>query len=98
MKSWMKPKWKHTCAKCEYLGSMFIGSEFADWYLCNGLDPSVIARFSDEGSHYWSSMPSIVENDRFLTARNSADEHGFAHMNILARFMLAQRNKEGETK
>lgn len=97
MKRWMKPKWKHDCAKCEYLGSMFIGSEFADWYVCDdGLSPSIIARFSNLRPEYWSSMPSIVENDKFLTSRTLDDEHVFSHMHILARFMLAQRNKEGE--
>jgi len=91
MKSWMKPKWKHTCKKCEYLGSMFLHNKFADWYLCNGLDPSVVARFSDDGADYWSSSPSMVEQDRFLTSRNASDEHGFSEMQILARFMLTQR-------
>ena len=57
----MKPKYKHDCTDCRYLGSMFMpGSPaVADWYKC-GSDPTVIARFGDDGPNYWSMPVDMV--------------------------------------
>ena len=90
----MKPKWEHDCPKCRYLGSMFMAHDIADWYECEGVDRSVVARYGNEGPNYWSMPKPMVEDDRYLTAyRPSDDTKGFAHMQVLARFMLKQRSK-----
>lgn len=91
----MKPKWIHDCPRCKYLGSMFMPQGVTDWYECEGFDKSVVARHGDDGWEYWSMTKSIVEDDRYLTARRASDDtKGFAHMQVLARFML----KQGELK
>ena len=94
MRKHMKPKWQHTCKKCAFLGSMFMNDGVTDWYLCNGDDPSVVARYGHKAPEYWSYMPSMVTNDKYLVAKGVDDSHGFSSMQILAQFML----KQGESK
>lgn len=74
----MKPKWQHDCTSCKYLGSIDQHRGHADWYECG---ESVIARFGNEGSQYWSSVKDIVFDDRYIA--NTLPE-----MTALARFML----------
>jgi len=91
MKLGMTPKYTHDCTKCRYLGSMFMAHDVADWYVCEGSDPSVIARYGNDGPNYWSMPKGMVTDDRYLTARRSNDDTmGFSHMQVLAQFMLKQ--------
>jgi len=78
----MKPKWQHGCPSCNYLGSINQHRGHSDWYECG---ESVIARFSDEGSQYWSAPKDIVFDDRYLAA------DAYAEMTALARFMLSPK-------
>lgn len=57
------PKFNHDCDNCEFLGrhihlsedgSYYSGKEL-DLYFCSG-EPTVIARYGDEGSQYMSGM------------------------------------------
>jgi hypothetical protein len=53
----MKPKFKHDCSGCKYLGTAKYDGKIADWYVCNeGLDlgASIIMRYSDDGPDYTS--------------------------------------------
>ena len=85
----MKPKWKHDCTACTYIGSMHMHNHTADWYVCSG---SVIARRSDEGSDYWSMPTDMVTDDRYLiTSRDGVI--AYYNMVVLAQFMLAQHEK-----
>lgn len=76
--SFMKPKWQHDCLNCKYLGSIDQTKGQSDWYKCGS---SVIARFGNEGSQYWSSSFDIIFDDRYV-----ADT--YREMTVLARFML----------
>jgi len=88
----MKPKWKHDCTKCRYLGSMSMSRGFADWYECEGTDRSVVARFSEDGPDYWSMPKDMVTDDRYMLARSASDDTvGLSHMQILAQYMLKYR-------
>lgn len=54
-----KPQWKHDCTNCRFLGLTIGGGHLADLYVCEGSDPgdrdpTILARFSDEGSDYLS--------------------------------------------
>ena len=77
----MKPKWQHDCPSCNYLGSIDQTQGRSDWYECG---ESVIARFSDEGSQYWSSVKDIVFDDRYIGDT-------YREMTALARFMLSPK-------
>lgn len=46
------PKFQHDCSRCVYLGHF----EDHDLYYCAG-EPTVIARFGDEGPDYGSGLP-----------------------------------------
>src|SRR3990167_2809320 len=53
-----KPKYQHDCDECVFLGT-FQNEQDTDLYWCGekkGILPTVIARFSDEGSDYASGM------------------------------------------
>lgn len=89
----MKAKWKHNCAKCAYLGTMFNGGDVLDWYECKGSDPSVIARHGDDGPEYWSMPRSMVTADYEVSKRQLDDVIGYNSMIFLARAMLTK----GET-
>lgn len=97
MKQWMKPKWTHDCKKCEYLGSMFLGRGLADWYECKGSDPSIIARFGDDGPDYWSMPKDMALDARYLTTQDVDGNPGYSEMSVLAQFFVSQATK-GETE
>lgn len=68
-------KYKHDCEKCEPLG------EFGniDLYFCNqaaGLGPTVIARYSSEGSDYQSGLYAASRIPELAEARKRAIEQG----------------------
>jgi hypothetical protein len=49
---------KHDCEHCHFLGNVLAGGKEVDLYFCNQAGmPTVIARYSDEGSDYASGMP-----------------------------------------
>jgi hypothetical protein len=89
----MKPKHKHYCDQCTYLGSMFMHNKVADWYVCND---TVLARMSDEGSDYWSMPISVATDDRYLTAQDSNRTVAYTDHRVLARFMLGKHRIEQE--
>jgi hypothetical protein len=65
----MKPKalFKHDCAKCQYLGNLFVPlrNTMADVYRSCEESPAVIFRYSDEGSDY-SHHPINYTNMGYL--------------------------------
>ena len=89
----MKPKWKHDCTACTFIGAMFMHNKTADWYVCGD---TVLARMSDDGPDYWSMPTDMVEDDRYLTAQDSDGTVAYSYHRVLARFMLAKH--EGETE
>lgn len=55
----MKPKFKHDCENCRFLGHYY---DF-DVYICDNLSTmgqSLIARYSDEGCEYFSQPSKIL--------------------------------------
>jgi hypothetical protein len=54
----MKPKYKHDCIDCKFLGTKKYQDKEYDLYYCNPTKDissgTLIARFSDEGSEYSS--------------------------------------------
>jgi len=87
----MKPKWKHDCTACTFIGAMFMHNKTADWYVCND---TVIARMSDDGPDYWSMPTSMVTDDRYLTAQDEGGTVAYTDHRVLARFMLTRHRKE----
>ena len=53
------PTWTHDCERCHFLGHTIGGGRRTDLYVCDrpgsNLPPTLIARFGDEGSHYYST-------------------------------------------
>jgi hypothetical protein len=65
----MKPRYRHYCKSCNFVASIVaITGVVEDWYVCNGFDPSVIARFGDENSEYYSTPMDLVEPERIKQA------------------------------
>ena len=56
----MKPIYKHDCSECEFIKTITVEGTKYDIYRCGQtgfrLGSSWVARYDDEGSHYWS-MP-----------------------------------------
>ncbi len=90
----MNPKWRHSCPKCVYLGTMFHGNNVLDWYECNSTDSSVIARHGDDGPEYWSMPRFMITADYEVATRRRDDVIGYNNMVLLAHFML----NKGESK
>ena len=73
----MKPLFKHDCTECKFLGT-FNGQ---DLYFCNQVEAgsTVIARYGDEGSEYFSGMvfakPDVSEE--LFEAKNRAIKLGY---------------------
>jgi len=70
-----KPAYIHDCDKCIYLGSYVDDKEVAwDLYCCGNGSPTIIARYSNEPTHYVSGIysgsfqewPAMVVAVRFL--------------------------------
>ena len=61
-----KPRWRHNCKRCRFLGQCIGGMRFHDLYVCDNPDrPSpvnitLIARFGDDGPDYLSAHPAYV--------------------------------------
>jgi hypothetical protein len=74
-------QFEHDCAICVYLGTVVAGKRLADLYVhphqgvfCM---PTVIARYSNEGSDYTSGMCfSYGSNADLTVARIAAEERG----------------------
>jgi len=54
------PRFKHECTSCKFLGQYYYhedpnGRQEYDLYVCGGVTPTVIARFSDYPPDYMSS-------------------------------------------
>ena len=91
----MKPKWKHDCDKCRFLGGVFLPYGQLDWYVCGTTDRTVVARFSDEQSDNWASSTRFMGENHRIATEWGTDNKGFIGMHLLAEFMLKQ---EGESK
>ena len=65
------PTFKHDCNGCKFISSAIIMGRLYDFYYCqpdkvrSDLDVTLLARYSDEGSHYSSAD--------LMTARRSID-------------------------
>lgn len=74
----MKSTYKHDCKRCTFLGTHeeIAGYLHADLYFCNQLHklPTVIARYSDEGSDYTSGLGSRIPS--LMHAEKLAKEKG----------------------
>lgn len=53
-------KWKHNCEECMFQGR----HNSMDWYVCyrTSDDGSVLARYGDSGSHYWSMPINLIDH------------------------------------
>ena len=90
----MKPKWKHDCDKCRFLGGMFMPHGLMDWYLCGTTDRTILARYSDEGPDYWSKDARHLGDDHRIATEWGTDNKGFIGMNFLAEMMLSISNEQ----
>ena len=84
----MKPKWKHYCTECKYIGTVFDNKDTLDWYTCGqgGLGKTILARFDDEDpSNYWSMPVDLLEQINIVS--NNGTE-GYGAMMLLAEAML----------
>lgn len=86
-----KPYHRHDCADCIYLGSTMLNNGALDWYRH---DESILARAGNKGSNYWSSLISVVNDDKYLVAQHG-DKRVLVGMNVLARFMLNNYETKG---
>lgn len=85
----MRPKWKHDCAKCRYLGSTLFTSEVKDWYVCGDeAHKTVIARHGDDGPEYWSVPTEVLAYGDVV--RMLDDSFAYNAMMMVARAMLAK--------
>ena len=68
----MKPLYEHDCTNCIHLGV----HDKADLYFClqGGNMPTVIARYSNEGSDYTSGM--LFPRPELIRAKELAKEKG----------------------
>jgi hypothetical protein len=66
----MKPLFKHDCDKCVFLGVY----KNHDLYYCN-TEPTVIARYGDNGCEYFSGI-HFTSNDYLNKAKLIAIEKG----------------------
>lgn len=90
----MKPRYAHSCTKCRFVASIFLRHQVQDWYVCEGADPSVIARNSDHYSDYWSMPIDMVNPNRLAVTFGAKDETPFlSEMQILASFVMSQQER-----
>lgn len=83
----MQPRYHHDCPRCRFVCTMHMGGKkLVDWYVCTP-DRSVVARRSSEGSDYWSSPVSIVD-EHAKVAYDVDGSKALSHMHILAREIL----------
>lgn len=87
---------QHDCDNCVYVFTTHGETDY-DWYVCpfevSGM--SVVARFGDEGHHYWSCPSSMVRNLKFTPARHlGSDRTSVSQMNLLANVVLDYYEKE----
>ena len=73
---------------------MFMTQGLVDWYVCGTTDRTILARFSDEGSDYWSKDTRHLGDDHRIATEWGTESKGFIAMNILAEFIL---NMEKQT-
>lgn len=63
------PRFTHDCDQCVFLGHVEDHGRTHDAYYCSGGkrdDPTLLARYGDDGPRYWSGPISVLEyNNRF---------------------------------
>lgn len=70
------PLFTHDCERCTFLGR-HLGEQVADLYVhTDGPMPTVIARYSDEGSDYNSGLAFVGKIDDLTEAHRRAVERG----------------------
>ena len=87
------PKFEHDCTACEYLGRHVAEDGFEyDLYVHpgQGVNQTVIARFSSEGRDYISGMPSSYGSSEMLTeARLRAQARGSLKYDVVEALSYA---------
>lgn len=73
-----KPQFIHDCERCcQFLGSFDAKDGPADLYFCqNDILPTLVARYSDEGSDYVSGLAFVGIHDGITEANRLAVEQG----------------------
>ena len=87
----MRNVFQHDCDKCLYIGTTH-GPD-RDWYVCND---TIIARKSDEGSDYWSTLIDMVHThwDKPIEHfRSDPPRESLSTMYLLAHAMLERMMK-----
>ena len=73
-----KPQYQHDCNKCKFLGRFRSEGTDYDLYFCKqgtGTNPTVIARFGDDGPQYASGM--MFNSPELAEAKRRARTHGY---------------------
>lgn len=78
------PKFKHDCTSCVYLGHF----EDHDLYYCPN-DPTVIARFGDEGPDYGSGLP-FAETPLAELSEDQGPGSGRVHRLLRVAWLIAK--------
>ena len=88
----MKAKWKHDCEKCKYIATVFNNDATLDWYTCGqgALGKTILARYDDEdSSHYWSMPLDILTYKGARRTVSKDDTEGYSAMMLLAEMMAS---------
>ena len=87
----------HDCDNCVYVFTTHGETDY-DWYVCpqpGKYDTSVIARYSDEGSRYWSCPACVVRSNKYVASSHyGSDRISISPMNLMANMVLDYYEKE----
>lgn len=80
MPSTLKPRFKHECKHCVFLGAHIHNQRWHDLYYCpaNLGEPTVIARYG-EGGDYMSGMCFAGTLEPLTVAKKMAEKRGLIH-------------------
>ena len=91
-----RPVFTHDCGECVYLGTTMdeLGMPH-DWYTHDvGPHHSIVARYADSDSKYWSLDTRIVLDDQYLMVTGAnAPQPCLNEKVIIARYMLSLKEK-----
>lgn len=90
----MKPKYKHTCNKCVFMGAIEIEGRHEDVYCC---DETVLMRRSDEDSDYFSwNYPFLLRANPELTVHDDKTNLTFVEVRfVLAKYFFEKKMAGG---
>lgn len=83
----MKPTYTHDCDSCQFLGTVNVQERVTDLYYC-GKEPTLIARYSSEGSDYASGL-CFGQNSLVRLVRG---EEMLGNVELMVAYVIAKAN------